>query len=124
MAFDKKGYPISEQGGLWKNLDATNENRAPPYKGHIVLNGDMLKYLVTLYQNNAYRADGDFAEEGPRINLAAWLNTKDGKKYFRVQSQVYWPNEHNHLFEDESPLESAPEAAPEPKEDDPDDFPF
>tara|TARA_R100001594_G_scaffold124392_1_gene161220 strand:- start:323 stop:700 length:378 start_codon:yes stop_codon:yes gene_type:complete len=122
--YDK--YPRSKEGGLWKNDTATTENRKPPYHGHIVLNEEMLQTLVVLYRNKAFKCDGENPEEGPRVGLSAWLNTSvKGDKYFRVESSVYYPSQHDHLFEGNTEAVAAPEPAPAPaQEAEDDDFPF
>lgn len=104
-------YPKSNQGGLWKNTNASEENRQPPYRGHIVITGEMLQTLVTLFKNNAWQKDGPTPDLGPRINIAAWLNTSrdSGEKYFRLASDVYFSSEHDGLFASQP---SAPVAEP------------
>ena len=123
-------YPNSKQGGLWRNASATEENRQPPYRGHLVITKDMLKTLVVLMQNDGWEKTGEAPDLGPRINLAAWLNTakESGEKYFRVSGDVYYPSQFNSLFDgsDEAPaaapvLAAAPAAAPAAADDD---FPF
>jgi len=120
-------YPKTKQGGLWKNENADETNKQPPYRGYLVITEDMLKTLIVLMRNNAWEKKGQNPDLGPKINLAAWLNTaKDsGEKYFRVNGDVYYPKEYNHLF-DGSEEESAAPAAPAPKAEEPfdDDFPF
>ena len=120
-------YPKTKQGGLWRNNNATSENKQPPYRGHLVVTEEMLKTLVVLMRNNAWEKSEQNPDLGPKINLAAWLNTaKDsGEKYFRVNGDVYYPKEYNDLF-DGSEEESAAPAAPAPKAEEPfdDDFPF
>ncbi len=129
----KRTYPKSRQGGLWKNHDANSENREPPYRGHIVVTEEMLKVLVVLMRNNAWKKKDDKPDLGPRINFGAWLNTGKGtgEKYFGLEGDVYYPKEYNYLFDDNSvPLsvQEAPAPAPAPKpveiEPDDDDFPF
>lgn len=122
MEFDK--YPKSQQGGIWANQGADESNRQPPYRGHIVITEEMLKTLVVLMRNQAWPQDADNADLGPRISLSAWLNTsKDGNKYFRVSSNVFYAREYNHLFEDETEQHIEP-AAPAEKASDESDFPF
>ena len=120
-------FPSSNQGGIWRNKDATTSNRQPPYRGHIVVTEDMLKTLIVLLRNNAFPQDGQNPDEGPRINLSAWLNTakEDGSKYFRIASSVYYGNEHNHLFEEGDVAQTTTVAAPEATTEAADtDFPF
>ena len=82
-------------------------------------------------QNDGWEKKGQSPDLGPKINLAAWLNTaKDsGEKYFRVSGDVYYPKQFDGLFDgsNEAPVESAsaPASAPVPAAEDPDDdFPF
>ena len=74
-------------------------------------------------QNDGWNKEGSSPDLGPRINLAAWLNTaKDsGEKYFRVSGDVYYPKQFDGLFDgsNEAPVELAPDV-----EDPDDDFPF
>ena len=125
MDYDEK-YPKSQQGGIWANPDANESNRQPPYRGFIVVTEEMLKTLVVLMRNNAFSQEGQNPDLGPRINVSAWLNTaKDGSKYFRVSSSVFYSRDHDHLFEEngieqKAPPEPSP-AAPETKEEP---FPF
>ena len=120
-------YPKTKQGGLWKNDNANPENKQPPYRGHLVVTEEMLKTLVVLMRNNAWEKSGQSPDLGPRINLAAWLNTakESGDKYFGINGDVYYPKEYDHLF-DGSEEEPAASAAPAPKVEKPDDddFPF
>ena len=120
-------YPKSKQGGLWKNDNATTENKKPPYKGHIVITEEMLKTLVVLMRNNAWKKEGEVPELGPRIALSAWLNTAKGtgEKYFKVESDVWYAIEYEHLFDgsQEKPV-AAQEPTPTPAQDTDDDFPF
>tara|TARA_R110000764_G_C10980364_1_gene380297 strand:+ start:424 stop:795 length:372 start_codon:yes stop_codon:yes gene_type:complete len=120
-------YPKSKQGGLWKNNKSDETNKQPPYRGHLVVTKEMLKTLVVLMQNGAWDQAGQSPDLGPRINLAAWLNTakESGEKYFGVQGDVYYPEKYNSLFdgsaEPEAPAESRPVVAAPPIDDD---FPF
>ena len=120
-------YPKTKQGGLWRNEKADEINKQPPYRGYLVITEDMLKTLIVLMRNNAWEKKGQNPDLGPKINLAAWLNTaKDsGEKYFRVNGDVYYPKEYNHLFDSSEETPAAP-AAPAPKVEEPfdDDFPF
>ena len=124
MDFDK--YPKSDQGGIFANQGADESNRQPPYRGHIVVTEEMLKTLVVLMRNHAWKEEGEFPDLGPRIALSAWLNTsKSGNKYFKISSNVFYGREYDHLFDDnaEQPIEqAAPESAPAAAEDK--DFPF
>ena len=126
MDFDK--YPKSDQGGIFANKGADHSNNQPPYRGHIVVTEEMLKTLVVLMRNRAWKQEGEFADLGPRIALSAWLNTsKEGNKYFKVSSNVYYGDEYNYLFDDnaEQPIEqAAPESAPAPAAAEDKDFPF
>ena len=125
---DYEKYPRSKQGGLWKNDGSNENNKQPPYRGHLVLNEKMLQTLVVLYRNKAFKSDGENPDEGPRVGLAAWLNTsKNGDKYFKIEGDVYYPSQHDHLFEGntEAVAAPAPEPAPAPaQEAEDDDFPF
>ena len=117
-------YPKTKQGGLWKNDTATPENKQPPYRGHLVVTEEMLKTLVVLMRNNAWEKSGQSPDLGPRINLAAWLNTakESGDKYFGINGDVYYPKEYNHLFDGSEETPAAP--APKVEKPDDDDFPF
>lgn len=122
-------YPKTNQGGLWRNAEANEENRQPPYRGHLVITKEMLKTLVVLVQNDGWEKKGQTPDLGPRINLAAWLNTakESGDKYFRVSGDVYYPKQFDGLFDgsNEAPVASVPAPAPVPAAEDPDDdFPF
>ena len=128
MDFDK--YPNSDQGGLWQQKDANSSNNRPSFKGHIVVTEEMLKTLVVLMRNRAWKQEGEYAERGPRISLSAWTNTATrgkhkGEKFMKIDSNVYYGDEYNYLFDDnaEQPIEqAAPESAPAAAEDK--DFPF
>jgi hypothetical protein len=128
MDFDK--YPKSEQGGLWQQKDANSSNNRPSSKGHIVVTEEMLKTLVVLMRNRAWKQEGEYAERGPRISLSAWTNTitkgeRTGERFLKIDSSVYYGDEYNYLFDDnaENPIEqTAPESAPAAAEDK--DFPF
>jgi|TARA_R110002020_G_scaffold64343_1_gene170724 hypothetical protein len=120
-------YPKTKQGGLWRNENADPEtNKQPPYRGHLVITEEMLKTLVVLMRNNAWENKGQNPDLGPRINLAAWLNTaKDsGEKYFRINGDVYYSKEHNHLFDGSEETPATPAPAPKADTPDDDDFPF
>ena len=118
-------YPKTKQGGLWRNKGADEANRQPPYRGHLVVTKEMLKTLVVLMQNDGWEKKGQNPDLGPRINLAAWLNTskETGEKYFHVSGDVYYPKQYTHLFDSS---QDAPAPAPKPVEIEPDDddFPF
>jgi len=117
-------YPKSQQGGLWRNKTANESNKQPPYKGHLVVTEEMLKTLVVLMRNDGWEKNGQSPDLGPRINLAAWLNTakESGEKYFRVSGDVYYPKQFDSLFD--SSAEPQDEPTPAPVEDPDDDFPF
>jgi hypothetical protein len=120
-------YAKTKQGGIWKNENATPENQQPPYRGHLVVTEEMLKTLIVLMRNNAWKKKDKNPDLGPRINLQAWLNTASntGEKYFGLNGDVYYPKEYDHLFDDSEKELSTP-ADPAPKAEEPfdDDFPF
>jgi|TARA_R110002020_G_scaffold96878_1_gene231477 hypothetical protein len=120
-------YPKTKQGGIWKNNNATAENKQPPYRGYLVITEEMLKTLVVLTRNNAWKKEGQNPDLGPKIKVAAWLNTakESGEKYFRLNGDVYYDKEYDHLFDgsEETPAD-VPAPAPKVETPDDDDFPF